>query len=292
MAIDRTSLIAKLTNTGARWTTSPSGPIVPHRLGYDPGPDEHSLQTREMLATASYKHFRATAAAPPAIAAPALPPQFDWRAATRPGLPAGDYVTPIRDQSTCGSCVSFGSIAAMESAIAIKSATSNPILDLSEAFLFFCHYGVSGGTCDLGWSVNPALTSLLGTGTPDQPCFPYTPLQQPCNPCPDWTARVTKLTAWHPIASTDSMKDWLANHGPLVTCFSVYEDFDAYTSGVYHYTSGVYRGGHCVCCIGYSDIEDAWICKNSWGTGWGESGFFRIGYGECGIDAMMWAVEV
>ena len=42
--------------------------------------------------------------------------------------------------------------------------------------------------------------------------------------------------------------------------------------------------------IGYDDAQKAWIAKNSWGTGWGAGGFFRIGYGEVGIDASMWGV--
>jgi len=281
-------LATKLSSTGARWTASLAAPIIEHALGYRPGPDEHSLQSREMLANAGYKHFRATAA----VTAPAYPADYDWRAATQPGLPAGDYVTPVRDQGDCGSCVSFGSVAALESAVAIQNSTPNPNVDLSEAFLFFCHMGVSGGTCEDGWYVNPAMTSLQGAGTPDEPCFPYTDHQQPCNHCAHWTSRTVKIKAWHQITSTSSMKSWLANHGPLVTCFSVYEDFDAYSNGVYHHVTGALRGGHCVCCIGYSDTHDAWICKNSWGPNWGESGFFRIGYGQCGIDAMMWALEV
>ena len=38
--------------------------------------------------------------------------------------------------------------------------------------------------------------------------------------------------------------------------------------------------------VGYDDAGGFWICKNSWGTGWGEAGFFCIAYGQCGINHM------
>ncbi len=87
------------------------------------------------------------------------------------------------------------------------------------------------------------------------------------------------------------MKAWLAATGPLITCFSVYSDFFAYSSGVYKYQSGTFEGGHCVCVIGYSDILGGWLCKNSWGSYWGMGGYFWIGYGQCGIDDTMWGVD-
>ena len=44
--------------------------------------------------------------------------------------------------------------------------------------------------------------------------------------------------------------------------------------------------------VGYSDVDNCWICRNSWGQGFGGAakpegvgaGFFKIGYGECDID--------
>jgi C1A family cysteine protease len=46
-----------------------------------------------------------------------------------------------------------------------------------------------------------------------------------------------------------------------------------------------------VSVVGYDDATGCWICKNSWGAGFGEGGFFRIAYGNCGIDAEMWLAE-
>ena len=48
--------------------------------------------------------------------------------------------------------------------------------------------------------------------------------------------------------------------------------------------AGHFKGLHAVAVVGYDDGQRCWIVKNSWGTNWGEGGFFRIGYGECGLD--------
>jgi hypothetical protein len=60
----------------------------------------------------------------------------------------------------------------------------------------------------------------------------------------------------------------------------VYTDFYYYTGGVYEHASGDQEGGHAVLLVGYDDRESCFIVKNSWGEGWGESGFFRIGYSQ------------
>jgi C1A family cysteine protease len=225
-----------------------------------------------------------------AAVAPRLPAKVDWRANN------GNYVTPIRDQAFCGSCVAFGTVAVLESMIKIKAGAPGLAVDLSEAHLFFCYGPDKGaGACpDGGWWPDDSYPCLK-TGVVDEACFPYTDEDQPCHLAADWKTRLTKISAFNHLTKAADMKHHLATVGPMSACFTVYEDFAyAYTGGIYSYhpdTSGDIVGGHCVAIVGYDDSKLCWIAKNSWGKGWGEKGFFRIGYGQCGIDAEMWGIN-
>jgi len=59
-----------------------------------------------------------------------------------------------------------------------------------------------------------------------------------------------------------------------------------YAGGVYQHVSGRVEGGHAVKILGWGTDAGVnyWLCANSWGPKWGESGFFRIKQGDCGID--------
>ena len=159
-------------------------------------------------------------------------------------------------------------------------------MDLSEATLYYCIARAEGATCGTGWWPERAFNGYQNIGVPDEACYPYTAGDQNCTGrCSDWANRVVKITGQTVLTSNISaIKNWISTKGPVSACFIVYDDFFAYTSGVYRHVSGANRGGHCVSLIGYNDSEGCWIGKNSWGTGWGESGFFRIKYGDSGID--------
>jgi C1A family cysteine protease len=212
--------------------------------------------------------------------------RWDWR-----NVNGQNYVTAVKDQGGCGSCVAFGSIATAETALRVEQQTPSLAIDLSEAQLFYCEGRAHGRNCDNGWWPDQALQCLANPGVADDPCFPYTPGDQNCNLCANWELRVTKVANFHKLSDHAAMKSWLSTHGALVTCFNVYDDFYSYRTGVYQHVLGDLAGGHCVSVIGYDDTAQCWICKNSWGSGWGDSGFFRIAYGQCGIDAEMWAVD-
>lgn len=201
------------------------------------------------------------------------PGEWDWRQVS-----SKNWTTPIRDQKQCGSCVAFATVALIESNLEIfrRNPDLNP--DLSEADLFFrgC-----GNCCNRGWYFNQALKYAKQYGIPDEACFPYDSDQ--LRSCPDREKRIIKIDSWKTLLSASQAKEWLATHGPLMTGMNVYEDFYYYYGGIYKNAYGSYMADHAICIVGYNDAQGYWICKNSWGVGWGENGWFKIGYGECGI---------
>jgi hypothetical protein len=206
--------------------------------------------------------------------------EVDWR--NRNGF---NWVTPVRNQGQCGSCWAFGGIAAMEANILIAGNTPGFPLDLSEQYLVSC----SPGSCN-GWFASSTLSYLQSQGTVDEPCLPYMASDLiPCsNRCSDWLYRNVKILNWGTCANVAQMKAAL-NVGPITGAFIVYDDFYSYSSGVYQHVWGGEAGGHMISIVGYSDSQNAWICKNSWGDNWGMDGYFmiRMGYDECGIES--WA---
>jgi C1A family cysteine protease len=218
------------------------------------------------------------------MAAVGAPAAFDWR-----NVGGQNYVTPIKDQGGCGSCVAFGTCAAIETTFRRQRGNPNLAVDLSEAHLFYCHARSEGRNCGNGWWPDRALLHAQNTGITDDACYPYTSGDQNCSGlCADWQGRVTKITGSTALTNNPAgMKEWISTSGALTACFVVYNDFFGYTNGVYRHVSGGEAGGHCVSIVGYDDSQSCWICKNSWGAGWGDGGFFRIAYGECGIETWM-----
>ena len=218
-----------------------------------------------------------------------LASEHDWR-----NVSGVDWTTLIKDQGSCGSCVAFGTLATLEALLKIRTYKENDkTIDLSEAHLFYCNdRDCLPGRPNSGWSMTPACDYLKNNGVPDEACFSYSDHNQPCNTCSDWESRIgdTKIPSWSHTMDINKMKENIVNNGPQITGMAVYEDFWDYRSGVYEYIEGELEGYHCISVVGFDDTNECWICKNSWGTGWGENGWFKIKYGECGIDDVfgMW----
>lgn len=213
-----------------------------------------------------------------------FPPSCDLR--------SGGFISPVRQQGACASGIAFAALATAEGTYRCLCGKPNDPIDLSEAHLFYCHARAQGARCVDGWGVGATLDACRDAGVVDEACYPYTAGDQDCsNLCASWRTRLWRITGWRKIATTAEMRAWIATRGPLLAAFRIQSDFLSYTSGIYKPVSGNTAGVVPACCVGYDDQEKYWICKLSWGTEFGEQGYARIGYGECDIENVMFAIE-
>ncbi len=237
----------------------------------------------------------------PAIGDP--PATFNWRNNN------GDWTTPARNQGPCGSCWAFGAMSALEGMINVREGLPTLDPDLSEQYILSCL--PASGSCR-GGSVNRAFQYIMDTGVDGnghngivpEDCFPYQASDLiPCSSkCPDWEQRLIPIADygyWDSDggqADRERIKTQVMEEGPVVTYFEATDDFKEW-GNTHHGTDNYYPyhpasgHNHCVAIVGWKDdssIERGgyWICKNSWGTAWGNHGFFNIEYGSLNIDTV------
>lgn len=200
-------------------------------------------------------------------------------------------VHPIRDQGHCGSCWAFAASEVLSDRFCIASNKSINVV-LSPQYSVSCDstsYGCSGGFPYLSWIF------IQNSGLPTDACFPYKSYNGSSYACKqfDHCEDGSDLKYYHAkkgsvvqLINPASIQQSIMQYGPVEAAFSVYEDFISYKSGIYKHTSGSLLGGHAVKIIGWGNENgtDYWIVSNSWNTTWGENGFFRIAFGQCGID--------
>ncbi|OJJ15403.1 hypothetical protein BKI52_38975 [marine bacterium AO1-C] len=232
-----------------------------------------------------------------AVDATTLPSSIDWRKNN------GNYVTYVKYQGACGSCVGFSATAVFESMIAIEHElpvsqldnSSHMLIDLSVADAFFCSN--HGANCN-GWWPKDYFSANHTRGVVQENLFPFADafpggnikptheVKITCDSVPHRAESAFTYTNVHTVNSINAAKAHLAKVGPLAANLKLYTDIFSYKSGIYKHTKGQYDGLHCVCIVGYNDNngDGYWICKNSWGSKWGMQGFFNIGYGQCDME--------
>jgi len=108
---------------------------------------------------------------------------------------------------------------------------------------------------------------------------------------PETTSRHYFPNGYHPFSGSGMSPIVSAlQTAPASGSLMVYEDLMTYKSGIYHHVRGSLQGGHAIEIVGYGGTgsNSYWIVKNSWGTRWGNNGFFQIksGNNECNFESM------
>eukprot|EP01132_Coremiostelium_polycephalum_P004608 gene4608-5757_t len=236
-----------------------------------------------------------------------LPESFDWR-----NVNGVNYLTWSRNQHIpqyCGGCWAFSSTSSLSDRINIARNGAWPQINLSPQHLINCD---GGGTCDGGDS-SAAFEFMADYGIVDETCQPYqaknglscTPACKTCDPDGTCTAipynRYTNITV-DQIGSVRGANDIMAEvykRGPVACSIDATPKLEAYTGGVFKEFKIDPIPNHMVSIVGWGVENDVkyWIVRNSWGTYYGENGYFRIVqgafYDNLGIELdCVWATPV
>ena len=208
------------------------------------------------------------------------PTSWDWR--------SFGVVTPVKNQGSCGSCWTFSTVGVMESHYLLKYG--GKARNLSEQQLVDCAggfdtYGCSGGLPSHSYEY---IAYNGGLTTEDQ--YPYTAMNGTCQFKAGMQSVSVVGGSINITTDESAIAQALFNVGPTSISFTVTPDFKNYKGGIYvnpTCPNGPLDVNHDVVLVGYGNANntDYWIIKNSWGTTFGEDGFFRIqrGVNMCGI---------
>jgi len=242
-----------------------------------------------------------------------LPKSFTWQ-----DYRERNWLTPVKNQGTCGSCWAFSTNAVIESRFIfernIKSLTSNfTSLDLSEQHLVSSKMG--GGDCMSGGWPHNALTSVKAMGVVDEACLLYTSAGCVIDHWgPSCLSGLPKLSCtynsktkqykttychnncWdahnycaNPTFGTNMCWNWNHRLWKVTDSGKVGSKDNEIKrallcEGPLSISSN--KWGHAILLVGWNDsmvfpdwnTTGGWIHKNSWGVGYGINGFGRLPY--------------
>lgn len=191
-------------------------------------------------------------------------------------------VTAVKDQAQCGSCWAFSATGGLEGVYFIKN---NVLKTFSEQQLVDCSSSYGNKGCNGGLMAS-AYGYVKDHGLCVEGDYPYHAKDESCK---------TTCTSAVSISSFVSIKGSEPKLAEAVAEQPVPVAINA--SPLSSYKSGIFTGfclpqlNHGVLAVGYG-VENGkkyWKVKNSWGSSWGESGYFRlekdilVAWGQCGI---------
>ncbi|MCK5584308.1 MAG: hypothetical protein KAI33_10970, partial [Elusimicrobiales bacterium] len=205
-------------------------------------------------------------------------PSYDLRAQSK--------LTSVKDQGDiCGACWTFTALGSMESLLLPGESW-----DFSENNLKNTH-GFDYGHC-VGGNQDMAIAYLARWDGPKKDSDD--PYNESSNSSPSGltTQKHLQEAVYIPSrtssADNDAIKSALINYGAVDS--NMYWDGAKYNDPAYYYNGALTDANHAILIVGWNDNyssanfspaapgNGAFIIKNSWGSAWGDGGYFYISY--------------
>jgi len=97
------------------------------------------------------------------------------------------------------------------------------------------------------------------------------------------------------LRTVDDIKSSIISNGPVLAMVDAGISFEEYTGGIMTCSGSSKNLDDVVSLVGWgvSNNTPYWIGVNSWGSAWGEKGYFQIelGVNACGIETLDYAVQ-
>jgi C1A family cysteine protease len=194
------------------------------------------------------------------------------------------HMPPVYDQGQLGSCTGNAISAAVDFD---NHRQTGQFLDPSRLWIYYQERVIEGSVNqDSGAQIRDGVKAVAHLGVCPETDWPYDITTFATPPPPqDYTDALQDRVLTYQAAPQVlwSLKSVLAGGTPIVFGFTVYGAFESpevAKTGIVPMPDPADQvvGGHAVVLVGYDDAVDRFRVRNSWGTTWGQSGYFELPY--------------
>ena len=203
---------------------------------------------------------------------------------------------PIYNQGRTGSCTGNAAAAAFEflqlAELRTKAAVGSEVFDpskyepASRLFIYYNERRLNHDTgVDAGATLRDAIKSLLYWGACPESVWPYIESAALTVPSKEAYHEAIKhrISKYYRYTDLESIKHSLAAGFPVIFGITIYQSFesdDVAETGIVPMPIANEKclGGHALMMVGYDDAKQHVIVRNSWGTEWGDKGYFTLPY--------------